>query len=145
MVEYFALIPVRVVIVSRLVYRKGMDFLAAILPTICSRHDDVDFIIGGDGPKRLLVEEVRERHLLMERVIMLGTVEHNNVRNVSTPPPQLYMSFHQSFKLNPYFRSSLFYTHLVLSKSSSLSANVFPTCPLISKKMSTLFAPFEPS
>ena len=51
---------VRIVIVSRLVYRKGMDFLATIIPTICAQHPDVDFVIGGDGPKRVLIEEVRD-------------------------------------------------------------------------------------
>ena len=32
--------------VGRLVYRKGTDLLAAIVPEICSRHPDVDFLIG---------------------------------------------------------------------------------------------------
>ncbi len=39
---------------------------------------------GGDGPKRLVLEEVREKFQLQDRVIMLGTVEHTNVRDVST-------------------------------------------------------------
>ena len=39
---------------------------------------------GGDGPKRIVVEEVRERHQLHDRVKMLGTVEHSQVREVST-------------------------------------------------------------
>lgn len=40
--------PGRVVIVtlSRLVYRKGIDLLAAIIPAVCARHPHVDFIIG---------------------------------------------------------------------------------------------------
>ena len=37
---------VTIVVVSRLVYRKGMDLLAALIPDICSRHGDVDFLIG---------------------------------------------------------------------------------------------------
>jgi len=31
---------------SRLVYRKGADFLAVIIPEICSQFPTVDFIIG---------------------------------------------------------------------------------------------------
>ena len=31
---------------SRLVYRKGMNLLAAIIPAICADHDNVDFLIG---------------------------------------------------------------------------------------------------
>ncbi len=71
-----------IVVVSRLVYRKGTDLLAAIIPKICQTYPNVDFIIGGDGPKRVILEEVRERYQLQGRVQMLGTVEHSQVRNV---------------------------------------------------------------
>jgi phosphatidylinositol glycan class A protein len=37
---------VTIVVISRLVYRKGMDLLVAIIPKICARHPDVRFIIG---------------------------------------------------------------------------------------------------
>ena len=37
---------------------------------------------GGDGPKRILLEEVRERHSLEDRVTMLGMVPHSQVREV---------------------------------------------------------------
>jgi glycogen synthase len=37
---------VTIVIVSRLVYRKGMDLLAAIIPLICSKYTRVQFLIG---------------------------------------------------------------------------------------------------
>lgn len=33
-----------------------------VIPTICARFPEVHFIIGGDGPKKLLLEEMRERH-----------------------------------------------------------------------------------
>ncbi|KAK2163563.1 hypothetical protein LSH36_77g02003 [Paralvinella palmiformis] len=75
---------ITIVTISRLVYRKGTDFLATIIPEICSRHPDVQFIIGGDGPKRLLVEEVRENYQLQDRVQMLGMVDHSKVRDVCT-------------------------------------------------------------
>lgn len=37
---------------------------------------------GGDGPKRVLLEEVRERHQLHDRVTFLGPLPHDEVRNV---------------------------------------------------------------
>jgi len=37
---------VTVVVMSRLVYRKGADFLGVIIPEICSHFPTVDFIIG---------------------------------------------------------------------------------------------------
>lgn len=75
-------ISVTIVIVSRLVYRKGVDLLAQIIPEICSRHKNVQFLIGGDGPKRWLIEEVRERNLLQHRVTLLGSLEHSQVKHV---------------------------------------------------------------
>lgn len=71
-----------VVVISRLVYRKGIDLLAGVIPVICSKYPNVSFLIGGDGPKRIALEEVRERFQLQERVTLLGAVPHYNVRNV---------------------------------------------------------------
>ncbi|XP_031563724.1 N-acetylglucosaminyl-phosphatidylinositol biosynthetic protein-like [Actinia tenebrosa] len=71
-----------IVVVSRLVYRKGMDLLASLIPLICSKYNDVNFIIGGDGPKRVLLEETREQYQLDNRVELLGTLEHDKVRDV---------------------------------------------------------------
>jgi len=73
---------ISIVVMSRLVYRKGMDLLAGIIPQICLKHRDVDFIIGGDGPKRLLLEETVEHYQLIERVKFLGAVPHENVGNI---------------------------------------------------------------
>jgi phosphatidylinositol glycan class A protein len=53
---------INVVMLSRLVYRKGIDLVVNVIPAICARFPDVHFIIGGDGPKKLLLEEMRERH-----------------------------------------------------------------------------------
>ncbi|XP_076236018.1 phosphatidylinositol glycan anchor biosynthesis class A isoform X2 [Calliopsis andreniformis] len=73
---------ITIVIVSRLVYRKGVDLLARIIPAICSQHEDVQFLIAGDGPKRWLIEEVRERNLLQHRVTLLGSLEHSQISHV---------------------------------------------------------------
>ena len=43
-VSFFS--AVTIVVVSRLVYRKGMDLLAGIIPEVCCRYPDVNFIIG---------------------------------------------------------------------------------------------------
>jgi len=42
----------------------------------------VRFIIGGDGPKRVRLEEMREKHSLFDRVDLLGAVPHTQVRSV---------------------------------------------------------------
>lgn len=73
---------ITVVVVSRLVYRKGVDLLAGIIPNVCRRLDNVDFIIGGDGAKLLQLQEMVERERLQDRVEFLGSVPHDQVRNV---------------------------------------------------------------
>lgn len=47
-------------------------------PWTCQVH----FIVGGDGPKRVRLEEMREKFSLQDRVEMLGAVPHAQVRSV---------------------------------------------------------------
>ena len=42
--------------------------------------NNVYFIIGGDGPKKLLLEEMCERYQLHDRVELVGAVPHHKVR-----------------------------------------------------------------
>jgi len=40
-------------------------------------------ISGGDGPKLIDLLQMREKHLLQDRIELLGPVRHNDVRSVS--------------------------------------------------------------
>uniref|UniRef100_A0A5B7BV36 phosphatidylinositol N-acetylglucosaminyltransferase n=1 Tax=Davidia involucrata TaxID=16924 RepID=A0A5B7BV36_DAVIN len=71
-----------IVVISRLVYRKGADLLVEVIPEVCSLYPNVRFIVGGDGPKRVRLEEMREKHSLQDRVEMLGAVPHAKVQSV---------------------------------------------------------------
>ena len=73
---------IKIVVISRLVYRKGVDLLVGTVPKICSLFPNVDFIIGGDGAKKIALEEMVERERLQDRIEFLGSVPHSNVRNV---------------------------------------------------------------
>lgn len=73
---------ITIVVNSRLVYRKGIDLLATVLPEICKLDPKVRFIIAGDGPKRTLLESAVKQHNLNDRVILLGSVPHSQVRDV---------------------------------------------------------------
>ncbi|KAJ3283158.1 hypothetical protein HDU79_009295 [Rhizoclosmatium sp. JEL0117] len=73
---------ITIVVVSRLVYRKGTDLLVSVIPTICERFPEVEFVIGGDGAKRVEIEQMREKYMLQDRVKVLGAVKHENVREV---------------------------------------------------------------
>ena len=55
---------ITIIILSRLVYRKGCDLLVDIMPIVCSKHPDVRFIVGGDGPKRVALEQAKETTFL---------------------------------------------------------------------------------
>ncbi len=81
---------VTVVILCRLVYRKGVDLLKAVVPRICAKHPRVRFLIAGDGPKKVDLEQMRDEHLLHERVEIMGSVPAAKVRNVPIPlaPPR---------------------------------------------------------
>lgn len=68
-------------VVSRLVFRKGMDLLVGIIPIVCRHLPFVDFVIGGDGPKMLNLQEMVERERLQDRVEFLGSVPHASVRD----------------------------------------------------------------
>ena len=78
--------PKKVVVVMgcRMVYRKGIDLIADVIPRICnkvfSNGTTVDFIIAGDGPKRILLEEEIEVSGLQSRVKMLGKVRQSDIR-----------------------------------------------------------------
>ncbi|KAK2992634.1 hypothetical protein RJ640_023944 [Escallonia rubra] len=71
-----------IVVISRLVYRKGADLLVEVIPEVCRLYPNVRFIVGGDGPKRVRLEEMREKHSLQDRVDMLGAVPHAKVQSV---------------------------------------------------------------
>nr|WDD38918.1 phosphatidylinositol N-acetylglucosaminyltransferase subunit A [Fagopyrum tataricum] len=71
-----------IVVISRLVYRKGADLLVEVIPEVCHQYPNVHFIVGGDGPKRVRLEEMREKHFLQDRVEMLGAVPHALVQSV---------------------------------------------------------------
>lgn len=68
-----------------MVYRKGIDLLIAALPRVCELCPDVRFVIGGEGPKVVELEQMREREQsrLTGRVELLGAVKHSDVRDVS--------------------------------------------------------------
>jgi phosphatidylinositol glycan class A protein len=71
-----------VIVASRLVYRKGIDLLVAVIPKLCAAHPELNFVIAGDGPKRIDLEQMREKHLLIDRVELVGSVASHEVRDV---------------------------------------------------------------
>ncbi|KAF8761207.1 PIGA (GPI anchor biosynthesis) [Rhizoctonia solani] len=63
---------ITIVVISRLAYRKGVDLLVAAAPRICAQFPQVHFVIGGDGPKLTNLLQMRERHMLQDRIHLLA-------------------------------------------------------------------------
>lgn len=82
------------------------------------------FIVGGDGPKRVRLEEMREKHGLQDRVDMLGAVPHADVRSVLV---------RGHIFLNRYVGvpSLLFHTHTHVS--SFLRKHLVESCDCVNK------------
>ena len=92
-------------VISRLAYRKGVDLLVATAPKICALFPEVRFIVGerhlhpnsllsnlwmttgGDGPKLIDLLQMREKHLLQNRISLRGPIRHSDVRKVSVHYP----------------------------------------------------------
>nr|TKW33152.1 hypothetical protein SEVIR_2G213700v2 [Setaria viridis] len=72
-----------IAVISRLVYRKGADLLVEVIPEVYRLFPKVRFIVGGHGPKRVRLEEMREKFSLQDRVEMLGAVPHAQVRSLT--------------------------------------------------------------
>jgi phosphatidylinositol glycan class A protein len=73
---------ITIVVISRLFYNKGTDLLIATIPRILASHPNVRFLIGGSGPKAIDLEQMIERNVLQDRVLLLGSIRHEDVRDV---------------------------------------------------------------
>ena len=73
---------ITIVVISRLFYNKGIDLLTAAIPRILENHPNTRFIIGGSGPKAIDLEQMIEQNVLQDRVEMLGSIRHDEVRDV---------------------------------------------------------------
>ncbi|KAJ2904336.1 Phosphatidylinositol N-acetylglucosaminyltransferase gpi3 subunit [Zalerion maritima] len=74
--------PIIIVVVSRLFYNKGTDLLITSIPRILLNHPNTRFIIAGDGPKGIDLEQMIEQNVLQDKVQMLGSIRHEEVRDV---------------------------------------------------------------
>lgn len=71
---------VTIVSISRQVYRKGTDLLVEVIPKLYKLFPNMTFIIGGDGPKKYLLDTMVETFIMHDRVKLMGAVPHSKVR-----------------------------------------------------------------
>ncbi|KAG9257516.1 glycosyltransferase family 4 protein [Emericellopsis atlantica] len=75
---------ITIVVISRLFYNKGTDLLTAAIPRILEEHPNTRFLIAGSGPNAIDLEQMIETNVLQDRVQMLGSIRHEEVRDVMT-------------------------------------------------------------
>ena len=73
---------ITIVVIARLYYNKGIALLVAAIPRILENHPNTRFVIAGSGPMSIDLEQMIERNVLQDRVEMLGSVRHEQVRDV---------------------------------------------------------------
>ncbi|KAK5116482.1 hypothetical protein LTR62_008031 [Meristemomyces frigidus] len=81
---------ITIVVISRLFYNKGTDLLISALPLLLKRHEKLRFIIAGSGPQAIDLEQTLDslpQQLIympsgQSRVVLLGSIRHEEVRNV---------------------------------------------------------------
>jgi len=74
-----------ILIVSRLVARKGHDMIIRTLPKVLEKVPNAIYLIAGDGSRRSFLEDLTTRFNLEDNVIFLGFVPHKHL-------PRLYNS-----------------------------------------------------
>ena len=70
---------IKIIVFSRLTFRKGVDLLLEILPIVCMKYPNIEFAISGDGPKRVLIEKIVEEYGIQNQVQVQGFTEFKNV------------------------------------------------------------------
>lgn len=73
---------ITIVVISRLFYNKGIDLLIAAIPRILAIDSNVRFLVAGKGPKAIDLEQMIERNVLQDKVLLLGPIRHEEVRDV---------------------------------------------------------------
>lgn len=66
---------ITIVVLSRLVYRKGADLLVKLIPPLLGRNPSLNIIIAGEGPKRVDLEQMRDQCSLHGRLQMVGPLK----------------------------------------------------------------------
>ncbi|CAI2366682.1 unnamed protein product [Moneuplotes crassus] len=71
-----------IIMIGRLVKRKGIELSLKIIPRICQKYPNINFIIGGSGYGVQDLEDMRDKYLLNGRITFLGDVPNHKVRDV---------------------------------------------------------------
>ncbi|MES1919648.1 hypothetical protein MHBO_001443 [Bonamia ostreae] len=71
---------INVICIGRFYKRKGIELITGVIPLICAKYKNAHFIIVGDGPKKILVEEMRKKNQLNDRITIKPGIPFDKVR-----------------------------------------------------------------
>jgi phosphatidylinositol glycan class A protein len=63
---------IKIIVLTRMTYRKGISLLLEILPIICKKYKQVRFLICGDGPMRSIAEKIARDYIIESQVEFVG-------------------------------------------------------------------------
>lgn len=73
---------ITVVVLARLVFRKGVFLLEQVVDRILSEYPNVNFLIGGSGDQEMIIQSQAVRwneRCHRTRILLLGEIDHENV------------------------------------------------------------------
>lgn len=73
---------VRIVVLSRMTFRKGMDLLMELLPVICKKYKNVEFLLCGGGDKKSLLINLVKDFKIESQVKFLGFEKYEKVPQI---------------------------------------------------------------
>jgi len=65
--------------VSRLIRSKGIELVLLALKQLISRHQELDYVVIGDGPEKKRLHELAQNLGIQQRVTFLGNLSHREV------------------------------------------------------------------
>lgn len=72
---------IRLIVMCRLVFRKGLDLLIGALPLIC-KNKDIEILIVGDGAKKSEIEQTIAENELEQQVKILDEIKYEDVGDI---------------------------------------------------------------
>lgn len=63
-----------IISVGRLVHQKGIEYLAQVVVPVLQKHRDWKWFVLGEGPDRVLLEEIKTKYHLQDQLILKGQV-----------------------------------------------------------------------
>ena len=73
---------IKIIVLTRMTWRKGISLLLEVLPIICKKYQNVRFLICGDGPMKPLLEKLAKECIIESQVEFIGFSDVEDVPKI---------------------------------------------------------------